>query len=1168
MSKSNPRFKKKGKTGVSRFISFKSNGNSIKELELILQDLHIKKQKLQSQLQDLKSLKTKIETFRERKKEAKVEKEVLKYKLDNIKNEIEKMKSFCTNKKSKQNYKLKWKGFVNLRNTKKKAQTTIQEQEKEKKKLIGKRKGNFYNKQNEKGGKNELDKLRTTNSSSVLNFDPKKVCLRELYLTTRFVERLLVKEDMKKQHLIDRSNLLEQFKKRKEQLNQLPLTKHEISWGLLCGTSENSKSIKKKLQKQERIIFQKKRKLEKLERQIQKSYFDLSNYHDGKTIFLSIKDRIREYEIRIKCEFVERQELINQIEELQEIISLNEDEDENEVEKDKQENKGIEMNIKNYIKHSQLGEIELMIGNGIMEKQNDDREDEKDPNERIKKDIFVNENEKNFENFILGHDSTSPTLSKKCFVQKDIKKQLKIQNSSLYNKSKKKELKKMKKPLKKKKKKKLIAIKKTTSQASKSHLLLPYYSKKDNPFHEFNQLKKPMNNVSSYIRSKKENNNDQQSFNKHLKTNSLLELFPQKDLDSYNKPLLQKQSQYYDSESTFITRIDKRDRRNLSSRSFCGYQNSPDSSQTTPNNNQKITIPSFLSMMKIPNAIDYFRQFLVENLKQENYLFFEDVKSFKTLCFSEKQMVKNAKRIYQRYIKEGSVFEININSLTRQKIIKQYEDKNFTINMFDEAQRWVFQHLKIECWVSFKLSPIYQKLIQYLEQNPQFLKNINTKLKSCKLTHHYHMRKALNEEFDFKGTTQKAHLIGEWLINSMISILIAYYSVSSKKINLKTISQSIPFRRFCLKTAQLQKIELKSLKNKKKRISFFLNLYNTLFLHSLILNGKPKGKINILKFKNKSIYLLNNNYYSLNDILHGILRANSKEKSLSAYFKSDDQRSKLSLKKIDPRIHFAIINFPINNSKIKVYSEVNLDIFYLFVFIGSVLALILTISHLPSAKFNRNVILFVNSFSDLFLYCAFVFVVLSIIRVHAIIVEVDSSKLPTHEAVFQKIFILIFAMFFTMAVIFPILIIKTKNEIQYKIEIAYNFSCAFISIVITIVLAIYTNKFRRKLFHTNISLYYFTKRIVVIVLLSFLCYLIQLVFLLVNQTMRSRGGEYSLNNLRSQITFFFGEILEILPIWFVIIFVFKGVGSQKDQGLRESEQLIQNNFSSSMSDDI
>jgi len=114
------------------------------------------------------------------------------------------------------------------------------------------------------------------------------------------------------------------------------------------------------------------------------------------------------------------------------------------------------------------------------------------------------------------------------------------------------------------------------------------------------------------------------------------------------------------------------------------------------------------------------------------------------------------------------------------------------------------------------------------------------------------------------------------------------------------------FDDFEYSVAELQKIDLLSLDGLEK-LSFWINVYNTLCLHAIIISvargEKPYDHFfawNRNKFFSLSTYLVGDHIFSLDDIEHGILRP------FSSYFKDGDPRLHFRLDQPDPRIFFAL----------------------------------------------------------------------------------------------------------------------------------------------------------------------------------------------------------------------------------------------------------------------
>jgi hypothetical protein len=98
----------------------------------------------------------------------------------------------------------------------------------------------------------------------------------------------------------------------------------------------------------------------------------------------------------------------------------------------------------------------------------------------------------------------------------------------------------------------------------------------------------------------------------------------------------------------------------------------------------------------------------------------------------------------------------------------------------------------------------------------------------------------------------------------------------------------------------------------KNRFSFFVNLYNVLILHATCVLGTPAdnpiARTSFFNGSTGAIYQIGGYDFSADDIEHGILRANHPHPSQtsSSYFPSQDPRAVLSLKSLDPRLHFIL----------------------------------------------------------------------------------------------------------------------------------------------------------------------------------------------------------------------------------------------------------------------
>ncbi|KAJ6229970.1 electron carrier/ protein disulfide oxidoreductase [Anaeramoeba flamelloides] len=319
-------------------------------------------------------------------------------------------------------------------------------------------------------------------------------------------------------------------------------------------------------------------------------------------------------------------------------------------------------------------------------------------------------------------------------------------------------------------------------------------------------------------------------------------------------------------------------------------------------------IDSLQKLLSIPIGVDYFKEYLDSCLCQENIMFWMEVKSMKQYSQTQKHINKLSKKIFKKYIIEESPFEINIISSIREKLIKQYENKIFYSKMFDEAHKAVYGHMFLNSWTEFRETDQFKKLNKKVKKDPKFASLQS--LKKMKFRYNIQPYKALNEGFEYNNKISQPLVTAEHLLLNLIQLLNLHYKISENQINLKKVNSNIAFQKFTHLTAQLKHINLSLLKSEKEKLCFFINVYNLLSLHSLVTNGAiPHNKSSWNHHFKNSIYVIDGSYFSLYDIFHGILRANTSPKyNLNKYFKTNDERAKHSLLYIEPMVHFATVD--------------------------------------------------------------------------------------------------------------------------------------------------------------------------------------------------------------------------------------------------------------------
>ena len=153
--------------------------------------------------------------------------------------------------------------------------------------------------------------------------------------------------------------------------------------------------------------------------------------------------------------------------------------------------------------------------------------------------------------------------------------------------------------------------------------------------------------------------------------------------------------------------------------------------------------------------------------------------------------------------------------------------------------------------------------------------------------------------------------LGARLKQTLDDLKISVMDENGAKIDyaaLKNNHAYMAYREECL--SALRTFKPDRLPNTIARRAFWINLYNALVLDAIITLGVEhsvtEGRLGMLAFFRRAAYLVDGQRTSLEDIEHGILRANRGNPYLPGeHFSSIDPRLSWSLS-LDPRLHFAL----------------------------------------------------------------------------------------------------------------------------------------------------------------------------------------------------------------------------------------------------------------------
>lgn len=164
----------------------------------------------------------------------------------------------------------------------------------------------------------------------------------------------------------------------------------------------------------------------------------------------------------------------------------------------------------------------------------------------------------------------------------------------------------------------------------------------------------------------------------------------------------------------------------------------------------------------------------------------------------------------------------------------------------------------------------------------------------------------LNNGYIKDDTLLKEHL-PSLLAKALAAIAQYHYTPESHAFDYQTCGQSKSYEHYLRVVTALRTFNPASLSSIEERTAFWLNLYNGLVIHSVI-HHEVCGSITLHDgFYTYNCYELQDHYYSLDDIEHGILRSNSpKFASFWRPLKKKHPGYPHVLPKLDARIHAAL----------------------------------------------------------------------------------------------------------------------------------------------------------------------------------------------------------------------------------------------------------------------
>ncbi len=186
---------------------------------------------------------------------------------------------------------------------------------------------------------------------------------------------------------------------------------------------------------------------------------------------------------------------------------------------------------------------------------------------------------------------------------------------------------------------------------------------------------------------------------------------------------------------------------------------------------------------------------------------------------------------------------------------------------------------------------------------------------------------------------------------NMVSMLDKYFKPHLQLFDYTTFASSSTYSKLQHVAFLLQFLNPLQLNHRQERLAFFINLYNMMFLHGLVVLGRPRNLLLRDKFNKNVKYIIGNLIISLDDIKHIVLQCSKREvwittanalenlfqwesKSECEPVPSEEVEQELKnpllqccvfQRRTDPRIHFALITGCISSPPLTCYEASTVD---------------------------------------------------------------------------------------------------------------------------------------------------------------------------------------------------------------------------------------------------
>lgn len=175
--------------------------------------------------------------------------------------------------------------------------------------------------------------------------------------------------------------------------------------------------------------------------------------------------------------------------------------------------------------------------------------------------------------------------------------------------------------------------------------------------------------------------------------------------------------------------------------------------------------------------------------------------------------------------------------------------------------------------------------------------------------------------------SRPAAVVAEELRTKIASLYDLALSDDGSSVDYGLLRDSAEFQEFVEATEELQNVDLFGMSVNEKK-AFFINIYNALVIHAMVVKGPPSTFLERLFFFTNTKYCIGGQPYSLDDMENGVLRGNRAPASSllnTRPFSNKDPRRFHTILPNDPRIHFALVCGAKSCPPIKIFNANNLE---------------------------------------------------------------------------------------------------------------------------------------------------------------------------------------------------------------------------------------------------